>query len=252
MAVEIAQFCREIETYLCRKNDGHLIRVTGPSFDLVAGWASQGVPLNVALAGIDRCFERYYRQGPRRRPVRIDFCEADVLDAFDEWKRATGLQSSVVSRQSSVESHQSSVESHQSSVESHQSSVESRQSLPAHLKRVVRRLSEARADSLGAEFDVLIDRVARELDEVLADARAIRGERRRQVIDRLAVLDRELLQQARATFDEAKRADLAREADTELAPFRSGMAPDAFARVHDAAIDRLVRQRLRLPTIAFN
>jgi len=258
MAVEIAQFCREIETYLCRKNDGHLIRVTGPSFDLVAGWASQGVPLNVALAGIDRYFERYYRQGPRRRPVRIDFCEADVLDAFDEWKRATGLQSSVVSRQSSVESHQSSVESHQSSVESHQSAVEShqsavesRQSLPAHLKRVVMRLSEARAGSLGAEFDVLIDRVARELDDVLADGRSIRGERRRQVLDRLAALDHELVQQARATLDDARRADLAREADTELAPFRSGMAPDAFARAHDAAIDRLVRQRLRLPTIAF-
>jgi hypothetical protein len=230
MAVEIAQFCREIETYLCRKNDGHLIRVTGPSFDLVAGWASQGVPLNVALAGIDRYFERYYRQGPRRRPVRIDFCEADVLDAFDEWKRATGLQSSVVSRQSSVESHQS---------------------LPAHLKRVVMRLSEARANSLGAEFDVLIDRVARELDDVLADGRSIRGARRRQVLDRLAALDHELVQQARATLDDARRADLAREADTELAPFRSGMAPDAFARAHDAAIDRLVRQRLRLPTIAF-
>jgi hypothetical protein len=123
--------------------------------------------------------------------------------------------------------------------------------LPAHLKRVVRRLSEARADSLGAEFDVLIDRVARELDDVLADGRSIRGARRRQVLDRLAALDHELVQQARATLDDARRADLAREADTELAPFRSGMAPDAFARAHDAAIDRLVRQRLRLPTIAF-
>src|SRR5213593_4585389 len=157
--VQIAEFCREIETYLCRKNDGHLIRVTGPSFDLVAGWAARGVPLNVAFAGIDRYFERYYRRGPRRRPVRIDFCEADVLDAFDEWKRATGL------RQSGVESRESGV-SRESRVES-QSRVESRQSLPAHLQRVVMRLSEARAaDSLGPEFDSLIDRAARELDAV--------------------------------------------------------------------------------------
>jgi len=56
----IAEFCREIETYLCRKNDGHLIRVTGPSFDLVAGWAARGVPLKIAFKGIDRYFERYY------------------------------------------------------------------------------------------------------------------------------------------------------------------------------------------------
>ena len=98
----VAEYCREIETYLCRKNDGHLIRVTGPSFDLVSGWATQGVPLKVACAGIDRCFERYYRKGPRRRPVKIDFCEADVLDVFDEWRRAVGisLQSPGVSPQS--------------------------------------------------------------------------------------------------------------------------------------------------------
>ena len=49
------------------------------------------MPLKVAFSGIDRYFERYYRKGPRRRPVRIDFCEADVLDVFDEWRRALGL-----------------------------------------------------------------------------------------------------------------------------------------------------------------
>ena len=91
MGTESVEFCRELETYLCKKNDGHLIRVTGPSFDLVNGWAAEGIPLKVACAGIDRYFERYYRKGPRRRPVKIDFCEADVLDVFDEWRKAWEL-----------------------------------------------------------------------------------------------------------------------------------------------------------------
>ena len=86
-----ADYCRDVETYLCRKNDGHLIRVVGPSFDLVSSWAARGVPLKIAFQGIDRYFERYYRKGPRRRPARIDFCDADVLDVFDEWRRAVGL-----------------------------------------------------------------------------------------------------------------------------------------------------------------
>src|SRR5947208_1323345 len=64
-------YCREIEAYLCRKNDGHLIRVVGPSFELVSNWAAQGIPLKIAYRGIDRYFERYYSKGPRRRPVRI-------------------------------------------------------------------------------------------------------------------------------------------------------------------------------------
>ena len=68
--IDVESYCRELEAYLCRKNDGHLIRVTGPAFEQVHGWAAQGIPLKVAEAGIDRYFERYYRKGPRRRPVR--------------------------------------------------------------------------------------------------------------------------------------------------------------------------------------
>jgi hypothetical protein len=239
---DVAEFCREIETYLCRKNDGHLIRVTGPSFELVSGWAERGVPITVAYAGIDRYFERYYRQGPRRRPVKIDFCEADVLDVFDEWRRATGVtQASVDSRQSSVDS--------ESSVESQQSN---KASLPAHLQRVVMRLTSARSGgSVGPAFDALIDRVADELETARSAAGGIRGERRRQLVERLAALDRELLLEARAATGEDTLDALRREADTELAPFKGGMAADALARAREAAIDRLVRERYRLPTIAF-
>ena len=161
----IDEYCREIETYLCRKNDGHLIRVVGPSFELVSGWAEQGVPLKIAFAGIDRYFERYYRKGPRRRPVKIDFCEADVLDVFDEWRRATGVQSSAAS----------SARVAQSPSPSPPVSA----SLPAHLERVVLRLTSARAGgSLGDEFDALIDRAAAELDAARAKAGGLRGEAR--------------------------------------------------------------------------
>src|SRR5215204_3628595 len=89
--IDLDGYCRAIESHLCRKNDGHLIRIAGPTFDLVRGWAEQGVPLKVALTGIDRTFERYYRKGARRRPLQVSFCEADVLDAFDAWRRAIGL-----------------------------------------------------------------------------------------------------------------------------------------------------------------
>jgi hypothetical protein len=238
--LDTSDYCREIESYLCRKNDGHLIRVVGPSFDLVSGWAAQGVPIKVAFAGIDRYFERYYRKGPRRRPVKIDFCEADVLDVFDEWRRATGVTS------------QSSVAGHQSSVESREPPVGSRQSLPEHLERVVLRLTSARAGGkLGAEVDALIDRVAGELDAARSRAGGLRGEARRALLDRLAALDVDLLRQARASLDAATGAALAKEAEAELAPFALGMQADALARARELALDRLVRERFGLPTVSF-
>jgi len=237
--LDIAEYCREIETYLCRKNDGHLIRVVGPSFELVSAWAASGVPLKIAYAGIDRYFERYYRKGPRRRPVKIDFCEADVLDLFEEWRKALGVT-------------QAAAEGHQSSVEGDPSAVVSRQSLPAHLERVVLRLSSARArGSLGGAFDSLIDRVSAELDAARSKAGGLRGAARRELVERLSTLDAELMRQARSGLDAADAASLARDAEDELAAFRSGMAPDAFARAREAATDRLVRERFALPTIAF-
>lgn len=232
MGTEPADYCREIETYLCRKNDGHLIRVVGPSFERVAGWEQQGIPLKIAFAGIDRYFERYYRQGPRRRPVKIDFCEADVLDVFDEWRRATGTL--------------------QPSVASPQSSVTGRQSLPSHLERVVTRLSSARASgALGAAFDPIVDAVARELDATRAARGGLRGEAREALIGRLSAIDRQLVDLARAQLDDATREALLREADGEVAAFRAGMAADAYARAREAAADRLVRERCGLPTIVY-
>jgi hypothetical protein len=232
-------YCREIEAHLCRKNDGHLIRVVGPSFDLVSGWASLGIPLKIAFAGIDRYCERARRRTARRRPVRIDFCEADVLQAYDEWRRAVGLTAP-------------STPSEETSLATPADSRPRSGSLPAHLERVLLRLSSARASgAIGAAFDPLIDRAARELDLVRADARGLRGEARKQLLDRLVALDSELMQAAHSALDEASAVAVARQADEELAPFGDRLPPDALARARKAAVDRLVRARFALPTVAF-
>lgn len=234
----VDEFCREIEAYLCRKNDGHLIRITGPSFDLVAGWAVGGVPLKIAFRGIDRYFERYYRKGPRRRPVRVDFCEADVLDVFDEWRRAIGIATPAAHDETSDAGNRD--------------AARKGLSLPAHLERVVLRLTSARAGGrLGPEFDELIDRVARELDAARTASHGLRGGARQALVERLSALDAELMRAARASLEEATETALAREADEELAAFRDRMAPEAFARIRDSAIARLVRERLGLPTLSY-
>jgi hypothetical protein len=237
--IDLPEYCREIETYLCRKNDGHLIRVVGPSFELVSSWAAQGVPLKVACAGIDRYFERYYRRGPRRRPVKIDFCEADVLDVFDEWRRATGVSAAAGSADAP-------------SSADHPPSAARRQSLPAHLERVVERLSAARASgTIGEAFDAIIDRAAAALDAARMRSGGVRGDARQAMIDGLREADSEMLWLARARLAGDALAEVEREAAAELAPFAQAMTEEGRRRAHEAAVDRLVRERLRLPTISF-
>jgi hypothetical protein len=172
--------------------------------------------------------------------VQIGFCEADVLDAYDEWRRALGL--------AALDTTFEPVDAGGTAGEPARHAP----SLPAHLERVVLRLTGARASgTLGATFDALLDRAARELDAARAEARGVRGEARRQMIDRLSDLDAELLKTARATLDDKTTGALTRQAEEELGAFRERMPAEAFARACGLATDRLVRERFGLPTIAF-
>jgi hypothetical protein len=242
--VDASDYCREIEAYLCRRNDGHLIRVVGPSFDLVSGWAAAGVPLSIACRGIDRYFERYYRKGPRRRPVRIDFCEADVLDAFDEWRRAVGLPAGVpVDSSAPVAGEATETPRHPRGA---------RTSVPAHIERALLRLTDARTGGrLSAAADDLIDRLGRELEAARGSKGGVRGDARRELLVRLAALDSELVDIAMQSLPDRERRTLEEEATRELQPFSHTMSGERYRIARDAAVARLVRDRAGLPTIHF-
>jgi hypothetical protein len=220
-------YCRQIEAYLCRKNDGHLIRIVGPSFEMVCRWAERGVPLRAAFRGIDRYFERYYAKGPRRRPVRIDFCEPDVLDVFDEFRRSVGL--AIADARQPEERRR-------------------RESLPAHLDRVIARLTFLRGGGDGS-LEEIVDDIVRELDTARASARNLRGPARVDFLARLAWLDGRLMDAARAGVDEIAREQLRGQAELELAPFRGRMPRDAYLQSLAACTDRLIRERARLPVL---
>jgi hypothetical protein len=221
-------YCRELESYLCKKNDGHLVRIVGPGFERVSDWARQGIPISVACAGIDAYFERYYRRGPRRRPVRIEFCEADVLDAFDAWRRAVGV------------------------ARADDTQPRARVSLASHIERAIARLTTLRASSQRAHVVAdAIERVTRELDGLLGAARSARGHAREGLIETLATLDRELVDAVLTALPEEGRQRALHDADEQLAPFRDRMTPDAFARARTAAAEQQVREQFGLPPVAF-
>ena len=231
----VDEYCRQIERYLTRKNDGHLIRIVGPSFERVRAWAERGVPLKVALAGIDRHFERYYAKGPRRRPVRIDFCEPDVLDIFDEWRRAVGLS---VGRRELVDGEPS--------------PRPARDSLARQIERAIVRLTARRAAAQTHAVtipDGELEAAVGELERLLAAARSARGDRRREILARLSELDGRLLDAARTAAGGEMLAALGQDGERELAPFRDRMPADQWPEARQAALTRLLRERAGLPQL---
>lgn len=248
------EYCREIESYLCRKNDGHLIRIVGPAFERVCEWAKRGVPVKVAYRGINRYFERSYAKGPRRRPVRVEFCEADVLDVFDEWRRAVGVSAVREARGSDIASEGNRVNGGEflgavEDIDEHET-ARSRGSLPAHLERAIARLTTLRGGE-DRTLDEALDAAVRELEAMRGSSKRVRGEAREAVVERLRALDAALLVAARAHLDDAVLEEIRYEAESELAPFRPRMSTEAYDRSRAACIDRIIRERGRLPTLSF-
>ncbi len=229
------RYCRAIESYLCQKNDGHLVRIAGPSFELVRGWGVRGIPLKVAQLGIDHYFDRYYASGPKRRPVRIDFCEADVLDAFDAWRRAVGVRAWEADP-----------------AEPDETRVRGKISLATHIDRVIARLTALRAGAkIGGEFDRVLERQVTELDQARPGVKRARGALREGLLSRLRAMDGELVQAVVQHYDPEALARLRAEAAEDLEPFRARMSSDVFLEAVDRALERLVRQRSGLPQMAF-
>jgi len=279
---DAGEYCREVETYLCRKNDGHLIRIAGPSFSRVSGWARQGIPLNVVYRGIDRYFERYHAHRERRRPVHIDFCEGDVLAVFDEWRRAVGFRgtggdsrvdgSPQVDRPIPAEAGSRAHEVRTDRVRRALTGRRRREtrgasdgdaarepapparpaSLGAHLERVIVRLTTLRAGGrLSEAANAAIDAAIRQLDTERRTVVHLEGEPRTSFLTRLGEVDARLVRAVSDGLAPRERRAIEREAGAELEPYRAGMAADAYARARAANYVRLLRQRTGLPVVFY-
>lgn len=227
---DLSAYCRQVEAYLCQRNGGHLIRVVGPAFELVRGWAEAGIPLTVVRDGIDRTVARAARRASiRRRPVPVEFCQADVLDAFDRWRRAVGV-----------------------AVPASESHAAQRGTLAAHLELVSRQLTaQLVSERPGVALRQAIESALDAITTIGANAAKVRGSAREALIARLSALDDALVTAAQAEIPAEQWRAICARAESELAPFRDRLEPAAWTKAVGAAQVRALRLALGLPTVAF-
>jgi hypothetical protein len=232
---DVGEYCRQVEDCLTRANGGHLVRIVGPGFELVRGWALEGIPLSVVSRGVEAKAERHVR-GRAARPLRIEFCEADVRAVFDQWRRAVGLAG-----------HESGAVPNAGSDET---AAPRRPSLGRHIDRV--REALVRASGRLDLPEPIRDELSRLIDEMTAlgrTARRARGEAREVVIARLAELDRELAERIRLAAPADLVLQVREDAARDLASYRTRLEPSAWQRAVDITADRLVRRRFGLPSL---
>ena len=209
--VSIGEYCRAVERHLTRVNGGHLVRIVGPAFELVRGWAEEGIPLGIVYRGIDQKVERH-NQGTATRPLRIEFCAPDVRDVFDGWRRAVGLARGTTT-----------------DAEEPAAAERKWPSLSKQLERAVDRLSHAAG--LLERPDAFRDGIGAMVTEVAAlreQARSARGEAREAIVAQLPAMNRRLIALARETVTGDERAAIEREAAANLAAYRARLAPETW------------------------
>lgn len=235
---DIGAYCRDVEAHLTRVNGGHLVRIVGPGFVLVRQWAEEGVPLSAVYRGIEQKAERH-KAGAARRPLRIEFCDADVREVFDAWRRAIGVTTGA------------------GGVDAARSDPPDRGSGPARkattreLDRAIDRLVATAGrlefpEALRMQVNVVLDRVITMRDGI----KGTRGAARDALLAPLPASDQDLLAAAHAAVPAEVLAGVRAEAETDLAPFRPRLSQDAWDRALSITVDRGVRAHFGLPDLA--
>jgi hypothetical protein len=209
----------EVEDYFIRKREKNLL-VSPLDWCLIELWKDNGVPLHVALRGIDRSFE-VAGQKRKRPPSTLFYCHPAVMEAFEEHQRArTGL---------SEES-------------------EGASPAPPGLSR------ESVARTLEEIGDRLSDRSGIPFTRALARLSAICEEWRRSGCTDYQRLDRELAEiQAQLLFDLKKEMspenlrELEGEVRKETKIYKKRLSDEMYQRLKVTYLERKIREIHALP-----
>ena len=246
---DAADYCRQVEAHLTRVNGGHMVRVVGPGFALVRQWAEEGIPLSIVFRGIEQKADRH-KLGAARRPLRIEFCEADVRELFDTWRRAVGISVAVADDGSDVEPTPNVGRAFRRADPAEQADQPRPRSPSKTIDKAIERLGRV-AGRLELP-DAFRDNVSHAIERLSAVREGLaqsRGAAREPWLAQLAPIDHTLVTEARRIIDAAVLRELTEQAERDMAPYRDRLAPEVWQRAVTLTTDRGVRAHLGLPVL---
>jgi signal transduction histidine kinase len=223
----------EIEDTFIRRRGKHLL-LSPMDWALIESWKEMGVPLHVALRGIERAFDSFEAK-PRRRSVKsLLYCQEEVEAQFLEWQEAQ-IGAALVSNNGEGAGEKTNVDA---------SLPFPRAVILEHLEQARTTLSqmcEERKRSRRDDFCDSLSRAAARLKELEEDfANAARPDAER-LEESLTSLEKMLDESLRQTIPQEALAVARSESEEQLQPYRSRMERAVF----EQTLDNLLLKRLR-------
>ena len=216
----------EIEDTFIRRRGKHLM-LSPIDWALIESWKERGVPLHVALRGIEHSFDSYESKKRKRSVKTLLYCQEEVEAQYAEW-----LESRVGSHEDSGDTESS-------------AQVEtpfSREALQAHLTRSLDALRQVHDERrVEDELGEALARAVTLLSEVRDDYSSAARPEARKLEESLTGIDRLLDSAIRTGIPEGQLATVQAEIDAQLKPYKRQMDKAAFEQTRE----NLLRKRLR-------
>lgn len=244
----------EIEDAFIRRRGKHLL-LSPMDWALIESWKEMGVPLHVALRGIEKSFDSYESK-PRKRSVKsLMYCQEEVEAQFHEWLES---QTGAHAKNARVEDNAQAVGNTEGAAASDEGSGRGlpfpRAVISAHLsscREEIGRAHDSRSMRAGEEgLCEALTRAASRLEELQADfERAPRPDAEAlesALTDIEALLDRALRESLSADALEEARATAAE----QLKPYRARMERATYEQTLENLLAKALRERARVPRLS--
>ncbi|HVF50675.1 MAG TPA: hypothetical protein VNA19_11345 [Pyrinomonadaceae bacterium] len=235
----------EIEDTFIRRRGKHLL-LSPLDWALIESWKKMGVPLHVALRGIEHSFDSYEAR-PRHRSVKsLLYCQEEVEAQFAEWTERQ-LGAAAASPVETPERDAAGAEAN-----GKMSGLPfPREAIVAHLAECRGALARARERSEGAgELVEALTRVSARLDELERDFSSAARPDAEQLEDSLNGLEELLDRALRATLSPAELKERTAHAAEQLQPYRKRMERATYEQTLDNLLAKLLREARGIPRLS--
>ena len=239
----------EIEDAFIRRRGKHLW-LSPMDWALMTTWRERGVPLHIALRGVEKSFDSYEAK-PRRRTVKsLLYCQEEVEAQFDEWReRQTGAHDEAAANGDRA---------HGADAEAKTNGAGElpfpREAIAAHLassRAETERAREARCAAHGEdELCEALARASARLAELEADFAAAARPDAEQLEGALSDVEALLDRAVRVSVAPERIATLQREADEQLKPYRARMERAVYEQTRDNLIAKTLRDEYQIPRLS--
>ena len=236
MDLNYFSYFSEIEDTFIRRRGKHLM-LSPIDWALIESWKERGVPLHVALRGIEHSFDSYEARKHKRTVKTLLYCQEEVEAQYAEW-----LESRIGSHEES-----DSVQEEESPDES----PFSRDVVLDHLGRLLKSFAELAADPLQqGELKEALERAASLLVEVRDEYENAAQPDTRKLEESLTGLDRMLDDAIRKSIPDVHLTAITTEVESQLKPYKRHMDKTAYEQTRTNLLRKRLREYFDVPRLS--